>query len=249
MRNKLHYDWHWVGNTGNGDLGNQGIHQMDICRWFLGENALAPRVLSIGGRVGYVDDGETANTQIIFQDYDKAPLLFEVRGLDTDKHMGAGVGCVIHCEGGHILVPSYSEAVAFDKKGEKIRSWKGDEDHFANFIKAVRSRKSADLHADILEGHLSSALCHTGNISHLLGKVENPEAITAAVAKNPALQEATGRMLEHLLKNKVDLGKEKLTLGVALEMDPKTERFKDNAAADKLLTSSYRAPFVVPETI
>src|SRR5438876_9852138 len=65
MRTKLHYDWHWVWPTGNGDLGNQGIHQMDIARWFLSEPELSPRVFSIGGRLGYVDDGQTPNTQII----------------------------------------------------------------------------------------------------------------------------------------------------------------------------------------
>ena len=60
MRKQLHYDWHWVWNTGNGDLGNQGIHEMDVARWFLGVNELSPRVFSVGGRLGYVDDGETA---------------------------------------------------------------------------------------------------------------------------------------------------------------------------------------------
>src|SRR5437667_6487800 len=87
MRKRLHYDWHWVWNTGNGDLGNQGIHQMDICRWFLGEMELAPYVISTGGRLGYVDDGETANTQIIYQGYEKAPLIFEVRGLPESKDL------------------------------------------------------------------------------------------------------------------------------------------------------------------
>ncbi|MCA8996034.1 MAG: Gfo/Idh/MocA family oxidoreductase, partial [Planctomycetaceae bacterium] len=80
-RPKLHYDWHWDFNTGNGDLGNQGIHQMDIARWFLGEGQLSPRVMSIGGRIGYDDAGDTPNTQIIYHDYEAAPLMFEVRGL------------------------------------------------------------------------------------------------------------------------------------------------------------------------
>src|SRR5688572_23846655 len=62
MRKMLHYDWHWDFNTGNGDLGNQGIHQMDLCRWALGESRLAPAVGSIGGRFGYEDDGNTPNT-------------------------------------------------------------------------------------------------------------------------------------------------------------------------------------------
>ena len=103
-RGNLHYDWHWVWNYGNGDLGNQGIHQMDIARWFLGEMELAPRVFSLGGRFGYVDDGETANTQIVFQDYAKAPLIFEVRGLPDkkrskvmDQYKGGSVAVIIEC--------------------------------------------------------------------------------------------------------------------------------------------------------
>lgn len=249
MRKKLHYDWHWIWNTGNGDLGNQGIHQMDICRWFLGEPALAPRVLSLGGRLGYIDDGETANTQIVYQAYEKAPLLFEVRGLKTDKYKGAAVGCIIHCEGGHVVVPSYNDAIAYDKAGKEIQKWSGSDDHFANFISAVRSRKHEDLHADILEGHLSSALCHTGNISYRLGKKQSQEEIRSAIKSDPGMEETFGRMVEHLKENNVDVATDKITLGSALKMNPKTERFIDNAAADEMLTRKYRAPFVVPEII
>jgi predicted dehydrogenase len=248
-RTKLHYDWHWVWNTGNGDLGNQGIHQMDICRWFLGEQALAPKVLSLGGRLGYDDDGETANTQIVYQSFEKAPLLFEVRGLKTPKHMGAAVGCIIHCEGGHVLVPDYNSATAFDKDGKEIKKWSGSEDHFANFISAVRSRKSDDLHADILQGHLSSALCHTGNISYRLGQKKSQEEITAALKADHDLTEAFGRMSDHLRENGVDFAKDHATLGMALNMDPKAERFKDNDKANAMLRREYRAPFVVPEKV
>ena len=80
-RKSFHYDWHWFWNYGAGDLGNQGIHEMDVARWFLGEETLSPRVLSVGGRLGYVDDAETPNTLISFHDYVRAPLIFEVRGL------------------------------------------------------------------------------------------------------------------------------------------------------------------------
>ncbi len=85
MRQYLHYDWHWDWNTGNGDLGNMGIHYMDGCRWGLGQNTLPRHVMSLGGRFGYEDDGRTPNTQIIFLDYDPAPILFEVRGLPKSK--------------------------------------------------------------------------------------------------------------------------------------------------------------------
>ncbi len=248
-RKKLHYDWHWVWNTGNGDLGNQGIHQMDICRWFLDEQALAPKVLSFGGRVGYEDDGETANTQIVYQAYEKAPLIFEVRGLPTQKYMGGGASCIIHCEGGHVLVPDYRSATAHDKDGNEVKSWKGDEDHFGNFIEAVRSRKTEDLHADILQGHLSSALCHTGNISQRLGQTKSQEELTAALKDDKVLTESFGRMKEHLAENKVDLSKTPLTLGTPLTMDPGTEKFTGNDAANAMLTRPYRAPFVVPDKV
>lgn len=255
-RKRLHYDWHWVWNTGNGDLGNQGIHEMDVARWFLGVRELSPRVLSVGGRLGYVDDGETPNTMAILHDYPGAPLIFEVRGLPSgkdsqsmDKYKGAGIGIVIECEGGHVTVPSYSSATAYDKEGRAIQKWSGEEDHYANFIKAVRSRKTEDLNADILEGHLSSALCHTGNISYRLGAKQDLGAIKDAIRADSGLAEACDRMAEHLAANGLDLSAERATLGVPLRMDPKTERFAGNDAANALLTRAYRAPFVVPEKV
>ena len=270
-RKKLHYDWHWTWDYGNGDLGNQGIHQMDIARWFLGEMELAPRVWSVGGRLGYEDDGETANTQIVYQDYAKAPLIFEVHGLpatkdgkDMDKLVqtsagvklmskdgkpasGAGVGVIVECEGGTIVVPAYTGAIAYDKEGKEIKEWKGAEDHFKNFILACRSRRKEDLNADILEGHLSSALCHTGNISYRLGKKEKPEAIMEQVKGDRLASESFGRMKEHLAKNEVDVTKDMLTMGPALKFDAETERFIDNDAANALVRPKYREPFVVPE--
>jgi predicted dehydrogenase len=256
MRKNLHYDWHWIWDTGNGDLGNQGIHQMDICRWALGVNELSPRVLSLGGRLGYIDDGETANTQIVWHDYANAPLIFEVRGLpertgakNMDKFMGAGVGCIIHCEGGHVLVPSYVAATAYDKEGNVVKDFKGSSDHFKNFLDAVKSRKYTDLHADILEGHLSSALCHTGNISYRLGKQQKADEIRDSIKANKEMSATFERMVEHLKANNVDLDATKASLGVALTMDPKAERFIGNDKANAMLTRDYRKPFVVPEKV
>lgn len=253
-RKKLDYDWHWQWAYGNGDLGNQGVHQMDIARWFLGENEIAPTAWSVGGRLGYEDDGETPNTQIIYQGYKAAPLIFEVRGLPAkkddksmDKFMGADIGCVIHCEGGHVVVPSYSEAIAYDKNGSKIKSWKGSEDHFENFIKAVKSRKREDLNAEVLEGHLSAAICHTGNISYRLGEKQGVEEIKKAIESQTGAAETFDRMVQHLEANGVDLKATPLTFGSMLKFDPKTEKSIGNETAAKLMTREYRAPFVVPE--
>ena len=255
-RARLHYDWHWVWDTGNGDLGNQGAHQIDIARWALGEKELPPRVLSIGGRLGYEDDGATPNTQIAFHDYKAAPLIFEVRGLPSgkgssqmDKYRGAGIGAVIDCEHGYLVIPSYASSIAYDKDGKEIKRFEGSADHFQNFIDAVRSRKTADLNADILEGHLSSALCHTANISYRLGKPHTPAQIREALKGNNAMAESFGRMQEHLAANGVELTKTSVTLGALLEMDSKTERFTGDRQANELLTREYRQPFVVPDKV
>jgi hypothetical protein len=263
LRKRLHYDWHWIWDTGNGDLGNQGIHQMDMARWFLGETTVSPAVFSVGGRLGYVDDGQTPNTQFVFHDYQKAPLIFEVRGLpkgkefqaggqwssNMDKFKGAQIGVVIHCEGGHVVVPSGDSAIAYDRDGKEVKKWSGSDNHFENFVNAVRSRKITDLNADILEGHLSSALCHTGNISILLGSKERPGAVREAIKAEPDAVETFDRMAAHLEANGVDLSKDQLTLGFFLKMNPKSEQFRSNVFADKLLSREYRKPFVVPSRV
>ncbi|MGV3771710.1 MAG: Gfo/Idh/MocA family protein [Verrucomicrobiales bacterium] len=251
-RANLHYDWHWVWPTGNGDLGNQGIHQMDIARWALGVETLSPQVMSLGGRVGYDDDGETPNTQMIIHDYREVMIIFEVRGLparpdakEMDRYRGQNVGHVIECEGGYL-----AGKTAFDNNDKEIKSFKGSgENHYGNFIKAVRSRKMEDLNADILEGHLSSALCHTGNISHRLGQEANPDELREKIKGNQAALETLARMEQHLGVNGVDINMEKLTAGVFLEMDPKSERFIGNDRANELLTREYRKPFVVPDKV
>lgn len=260
-RKNLHYDWHWVWPTGNGDLGNQGIHQMDIARWFLGATELSPFVMSAGGRLGYADDGTTPNTQVIYHGYPTAPLIFEVRGLPKDKasqegdlwaksmdnYKGASVGVVIECEGGHVLVPNYSSAKAFDREGKPVREWNGAENHHGNFIAAMRSRKVSDLHADILEGHLSSALCHTGNISYLLGRDAAVSEARGALKSHPLAAEAFDRLERHLTDNGVDLKSTPVRVGTPLTMDGKTERFAGNDEANARLTRAYREPFVVPK--
>lgn len=255
MRKKLHYDWHWVWPTGNGDLGNQGIHQMDMARWVLGETALSPRLLAVGGRLGYIDDGTTPNTIIVFHDYPTAPLIFEVRGLPSkpggkmDKYKGVSVGMVAEFEGGSMVIPDYTGATIHDKAGVELKKFEGTSSHFANFIDAVRNRKQSALHADILEGHLSSALCHTGNISYRLGQTQSPDATREAVKADKDLAEALGRMEQHLGANNVDLAQTPTTLGAVLKMDPKTERFIDNPKANQMLTREYRKPFAVPEQV
>jgi predicted dehydrogenase len=252
-RPKLNYDWHWQWEYGNGDLGNQGIHQMDIARWGLNEMNLGESVLSYGGRFGYEDAGETANTQICIHEFkgDKR-LVFEVRGLKTDALMDAKVGVIFYGTDGYLVMPSYNGGMVFDKKGnktDKVFSGGGDSHHFANFVKAVRSRKHEDLNADILEGHLSSALCHVGNISYRLGSPTTAQEIASSLKADKEALETLDRFQQHLLENQVSPDATKITLGPKLTLAG-TEEFSGNHAADanKFLTREYRAPYVVPKT-
>jgi predicted dehydrogenase len=248
----VHYDWHWIWDYGNGDLGNQGIHQMDIARWGLGKTELARSAFSVGGRFGYVDDGETPNTQVCVLDYGDAELIFEVRGLKTDKLMGAGVGVIFYGSDGYLVCPSYESGIVYDKDRKKVREFttpkdkSGDNGHFANFVKAVRSGRSSDLHGEILEGHLSSALCHLANVSYRLGTVQPYNATAKRFGDDKAGVESLERAAVHLKDNKVLPEETNYMVGRRLTVDPKTETFVGDTEANALLTRNYRNPFVMP---
>jgi predicted dehydrogenase len=268
FRPKLHYDWHWDFNTGNGDMGNQGIHQMDIARWFLGETTLAPRALSIGGRLGYDDAGDTPNSQIVYLDYPAAPLIFETRGLprskagqrnwgaSMDRYRGAQIGVIVQCERGYIYVPNYTSAEAYDPAGNQIKRWsvEGDalERHQMNWLAAVAANDPSRLNADIHEGHLSSSLCHLGGISHRLGKPTRSAEIMDQIKANDLLSSSFDRLASHLRANDVDIDDREegvITLGAWLELDPATERFTGDGAdaANELRARQQREPYLVPD--
>jgi len=168
--NRFHYEWHWNWDYGNGDIGNQGIHQMDVARWGLGKDTLPTKIESQGGRFGYKDDGQTPNTQVATFRYDDALLTYEVRGLPTDAERGVKIGNLFYGPEGYLAINGDKWSTYFGHKEEPGPSGDGGGDHFGNFVEAVHSRKPELLHAEILEGHLSSALCHLANISYRLGR-------------------------------------------------------------------------------
>jgi predicted dehydrogenase len=259
-RRHFHYDWHWFWNYGAGDLGNQCIHEVDVARWFLGEKNLSPRVLAVGGRLGYEDDGETPNTLIAFHDYKAAPLIIEVRGLPEkagskamDKYKQVNIGIVVECEGGYVRVADYLQATAFDKDGKEIKRFEeaashSDNAHFENFINGVRSRNESILNAPIREGHLSSALCHTANISYRVGSQSSADAIRERIKSDPDALPTFNRMAEHLAANNVDLNQTPVTLGMVLKMNPGKEQFIQAKKANQLLAVGPREPFAIRVT-
>jgi hypothetical protein len=107
-----------------------------------------------------------------------------------DDYRGVKVGNVIDCEGGSVVVPGYFGATAYDREGRVVREFKGEDGMMRNFIEVVRSRKTGELHGPIEQGHVSSALCHLGVISHELGRATAPADIRARLRGDAALAEA-----------------------------------------------------------
>jgi predicted dehydrogenase len=246
-RQKFHYDWHWQWDYGNGDIGNQGVHEMDKARWGLGKTTMPQTVVAFGGRFGYDDDGQTANTQVCLFDYGDSQLIFEVRGLPTRDLNGAKVGNIFYGSDGYAVSTNYSSGTIFDLKGQKVQSFEGGANHFENFLTAVRSRKASDLTADVEEGHLSAALCHLGNISYRLGTPQLAAKKPGYLLKNKEAQETFARFEQHLTDNGLALDKTPVRMGRELTVDPKSESFHGNKDANALLRREYRKGFMVPQ--
>lgn len=250
-KNRFHYNWHWIWDTGNGDIGNQGIHEVDLARWGLGVT-LPTKVTALGGHFLFDDDQQTPNMLSVAYEFKTAEgrtkmMTFEVRGWMTNHEAGIGthefggggvpaaglnasatagapaktnktlgpatgkpstIGNLYYGSKGYLAISDYSSYKSFlgaeqEPGPEKHAPVKNE--HFANFIDCMRSRNAEDLHAPILEGHLSSTLVHLGNVSYRLGRTIN--------------------------------------------FDPQTESVIDDKEATKLLKGTYRAPYIVPEHV
>lgn len=248
MRKQLHYDWHWDWATGTGELGNNGIYQLNEVRLALGQNTMPKRVLSLGGRFTFDDDGRTPNSQLALFQYDPGPLvIFELRNLPSEKGPKS-INKRIKCERGEAPLPNPA-----GKPGDSggFTAHKG---HLYNFISAVRSRNVGDLRADILEGHLSTALVHLANASYRVGTSHSANEARDAIQDQGSEAVATfTRFQEHLTANGVDFSKSQFTLGPWLEVDPTREQFVGSgntvAKANALLRREYRTPFVIPDQV
>jgi predicted dehydrogenase len=248
-RNRLQYDCSFDWNTGDGESCNQGVHEMDVARWCLGETGLPRRVMSIGGRFVFNDACDVPNTQIIYYDFPTAPVLYEVHNLHSAKgsnevpsFRGERVGVVVQCEGGTV---SLYRGIAWDNDGKEVAKFSGGGDHFVNFIQAVRSGCREELNAEIEVGHVSTAVCHTGNISYRVGDVASAAAQRASVDGVPVLAEMYERFVAHLQANEIDVNT--ATLGPWLEVDCENECFRSHEVANELVRGFYRQPYVVPD--
>ena len=219
--NLVHYNWHWHWDYGNGDVGNQGIHETDLCMWGL-DVGLPTKITSMGGKFLWDDCKEVPEVLTSVYNYPEEGKIiqFEVRPWCTNTEEGATVGNIFYGDKGILVVDGYSKYKTYlgkdrtpGKSGDDgakeasgmDRGSGGTDGHFTNFIEAVRKHDSGILTAPIETGHLSSGLAHLGNIAYRMEKV--------------------------------------------LTFNPQAEKFVNDPEADKMLTRNYRQGFEVPNKI
>jgi predicted dehydrogenase len=191
--NRFHYNWHWFWDFGNGDLGNQGIHEVDIARWGLGVK-FPTKVSAIGGKFMFDDDQETPNTlNCAFEFHDngfKQMMEFEVRHWMSNHEGGIGeggkdantIGNLFYGSKGYMAIAGYGKYSFFmGKTAEPGPTMSKGGSHFANFFEAVRERKREILSAEVEEGAASTVLVHLANISYRLGRTINFDPATMAI--------------------------------------------------------------------
>ena len=234
--NRFHYGWHYFWDTATTEVGNNGVHAIDVVRWALNKNVHPVKVHCVGGR--FVDDNtdqETPNVQNATYEYADGTLVeLEVTTLPSPSFGGVQMGEFFYTPRGYITSAKKWSTVQADftprntpdppsgislratnlsfpdikyNPGPEIPDIPGarDDSHFQNFINCVRSRRREELNCEVLEGHMSTALCHLANIAFRTGR--------------------------------------KLTF------DPATETFPGDAEANQYLTRKYREPYVVPDKV
>ncbi|WP_339792364.1 Gfo/Idh/MocA family oxidoreductase [uncultured Imperialibacter sp.] len=172
-RNYVHYNWHWSWNYGNGDVGNQGIHETDLCMWGL-DVGLPTKITSMGGKFLWDDYKETPEVLTSTYHYpdQKKMIQFEVRPWMTNKEDGVGIGNIFYGSEGYMVVNGYNEYQTFlgrDKTPGPTRKEGGS--HYQNFVDAVLAKNPAMCNAPVETAHLSSGLAHLGNIAYHTGRV------------------------------------------------------------------------------
>ncbi|HUQ90673.1 MAG TPA: Gfo/Idh/MocA family oxidoreductase [Bryobacteraceae bacterium] len=233
-KNKFAYNWHWFWDTGNGDIGNQGVHEMDICLWGLGRTGWPVSVSSSGGKFVWKDDQETPNTQTTSFDFGDALLSFDARNLPTPpeglaplrgpNYVGnmffGDLGFMVVDQRGFQIYKSTAGNISGDAaRGagagnrekydlaveEKVTPGADTAPHMKNFFDAIRARDHKLLHAEIEIGARSAAFCHLANIAYRLGRT--------------------------------------------LRMNQSAGRFLGDEEANAHLTRNYRKPYEVPQAV
>ena len=255
-RPHLHYDWHWDFNTGNGDIGNQGPHELDLMAWFSGAPDMPGEMHCFGGRFGWNDAGNTANMQTAAFALNGIPCTFEVNNMwlkpgrnAAAVYKGIRVGIIVTGEKGEFR-GGRGGGYVVDLDGKtKLEKFPGDAGgtHMDNFFAAVRSRRSQDLRAPIAHAYKSAALAHFANISLRTGEQVPLEKIPSTVPQTDIFADVIGRQHAQLKDWDIDFKKTTCSAGSKVTIDPKTGIVSGSDAIKAFNVPDYRKGYEVPK--
>ncbi len=196
--NRLHYNWHWGWHYGNGELGNNGIHSLDLSRWGL-EVDFPSRVISGGGRYRFEDDQITPDTQIVSFEYEgRCQIVWEGLSCNRDGMYGDSYGVSFHGESGSLRMGAWGYSLHDDrgKQLSKVDGGPSDLEHATNFVNAIRANDPTLLNSEIEEGHKSTLMCHLGNIAQRTGDAIVCDPSNGHIKDNPAAAALWARSYE-----------------------------------------------------
>ena len=261
-RDQMHYDWHWVWNTGSGEMGNWGVHILDDVYYNVFQNRVKyPRtVIGGGGRVVWNDAGDTPNLHLASLDVDGIPVIIGLTNLRADpdaerpsspKRPGPGSGYIVYCEGGR-LEAQRGRAAAFDSAGAKLQDFPGNSGDGLNqqsFVDAVRAGDPSLLTAPVEHGHYSSAWCHLANIAVRAGNPVTDSVAEQLLSDAPELEPLAYEFSDLLERHGVDPHHTDSRISRRLAFDAASERFVGDGAdgANQFISREFRDGFAVPE--
>lgn len=262
MRPKLHYDWHWDFNTGNGDVGNQGPHEWDMMNWALGDPEQLPSSMrACGNRFGWSDAGNTPNIMACAGTTNDIPFCFEVMDLKNGRSApyGRGVGLIIETERGRFVggrgggsfqdVDGKKEQFSRD---ETQKNKDGLHTHMQNFVEAVQARDNSNLRSECAVAANSSAMAHMANISYQLAKQSKTEELEVAFGHSVQQRDMLARLREstmmYAMQNPDADVNQPWMLGPALSFNNSGRKFEGETAdkANQKMTRDYREKFQLP---
>ncbi|MBK1828885.1 Gfo/Idh/MocA family protein [Haloferula rosea] len=259
LRKQFHYDWHWIWNTGNGDVGNQAPHEFDIMAWALGDPAMPSKVQSFGQRFGWDDGGQTPNMQVSWFELGGVPAIFEVNDMKikpgtnaSPAFKGTRVGIIVTCEGGEFRGGRGGGYIVGPDGKERLHKFPGDAGggHAQNFVDAIRSRKADTLRGKLSRSTDTAALSHLSNISYRSGKpATSTELRNGMLADSPALLEVLDRQESQLKAWGIDTNKVPYMAGTEVSVDPATRKVIGDLANSEFAVPAHRKGYTLPEKV
>ena len=256
--NLVPYNWHWFWDTGNGEIGNNGVHYFDLCLWAM-DKTHPKSVISFGCRFvndpsnNYKDQAQTPTIHFVLYDFDGIPMIYESCNIaGPEEKWNPREEAEFYTEKGIIRGNTFISTEGLSEKIDVGYEKPASGGPFGNFINAVRDRNSVPLNAPISKGHYSAGVCHWGNAAQRTGKRENFRAIREKMGDNSILQESIDKVtanFKEVFNDSVKIENMPFQVSDKLLIDIDKEMFVGNPQANAFLTRVPRPPFAIPEQV